>query len=149
MQKQILKVKKLPHFRGDLPRYETLHASGMDIRAALEQALTILPGARLLIPTGIAMEIPVGFEIQVRPRSGWATKFGITVVNSPGTIDADYRGELKVGLINLGAEAVMIQDQERIAQIVLAPVVQAQWEIVTELSSSERGEAGFGSTGKI
>jgi dUTP pyrophosphatase len=82
------------------------------------------------------MEIPVGFEIQVRPRSGWATKFGITVVNSPGTIDADYRGELKIGLINLGSEPVLIQDQERIAQIVLAPVVQAHWEVVTELSSS-------------
>lgn len=148
MEQKTVKVVKLPHFRGELPKYETALASGMDIRAALAESLTLKPGMRVLVPTGLSVEIPPGYEIQVRPRSGWAVKFGISVVNTPGTIDADYRGELKVGLINLGQEAVEIKDQDRIAQIVLAPVVQFTWQSVSELSSSDRGAGGFGSTGK-
>lgn len=101
-----------------------------------------------MIPTGLSFEIPLGFEIQARPRSGLAAKQGLTVLNTPGTIDADYRGEVKIILINLGSDAVLIQDQERVAQLVIAPVYQAQFEVTSDLSSTERGAGGFGSTGK-
>lgn len=147
MNKIKVPVKPLAHFRGELPRYETQSASGMDLRAQLESDLVLVPGQRVLIPTGLAFEIPVGFEIQIRPRSGWAMKHGISMVNTPGTIDADYRGEVKVLLINHGQEALTIRDQDRIAQAVLCPVVQAELVAVDELSTTARGAGGFGSTG--
>lgn len=146
-QKIPLKVKTLSHFKGELPRYETIHASGLDVRAAISETVTIQPGARAMIPTGLTMEIPPGFEIQVRPRSGLAAKQGVTVLNTPGTVDADYRGEVKIIVINLGDVAFELKDQDRIAQMVLCPVVQAELMIVDELSSTVRGAAGFGSTG--
>lgn len=146
-QRVPLKVKLLSHFKGELPRYETIHASGMDVRATLDEAMTIAPGARAMIPTGITMEIPPGFEIQVRPRSGLAAKQGVTVLNTPGTVDADYRGEVKIIVINLGETPVEVRDQDRIAQFVLCPVVQADIEVVSELGSTDRGAGGFGSTG--
>ena len=147
MNKIALKVKKLSHFKGELPKYETGLASGFDIRAQLEAALVVQPGATVMVPTGLSFEIPVGFEIQVRPRSGLAAKKSITVLNTPGTVDADYRGEVKIILINLGAEPFTISDQDRIAQCVLCPVVQADFELVSELSDTIRGAGGFGSTG--
>lgn len=148
MQKVQVKVKTLAHFKGELPKYETMGASGLDVRAQIDQGILLEPGQRIAIPTGITMEIPMGFEIQVRPRSGWALKEGMSVLNTPGTIDADYRGELKIILANLGQQVVKIQDQDRIAQIVLCPVTQLEWCSVDELSSTERGVGGFGSTGK-
>jgi dUTP pyrophosphatase len=147
MQKVAVKVKKLENFHGELPAYGSQHASGFDLRAQLKASISLLPGQRALVPTGLAFEIPPGFEIQVRPRSGWAAKKGITVVNSPGTVDADYRGEVLVALVNLGQEAMEIIDQDRMAQAVLCPVVQAQFVEVDELSNSDRGAGGFGSTG--
>ncbi len=147
MKKEI-RVRRLENFQGELPHYQTPLASGFDVRAQLlGGTIQVLPGERKLVPTGLSFEIPPGFEIQVRPRSGWALKQGVTVLNSPGTIDADYRGEVKVILVNLGAEQVEIKDQDRIAQMVLAPVVQAELVIVDGLSESERGAGGFGSTG--
>lgn len=145
--KPTLKFKKLAHFRGELPAYQTPGASGLDVRACIDEAILLAPGTRTLIPTGLSMEIPLGFEIQARPRSGLAINKGISLVNTPGTIDADYRGELKMILINLGQEAVTIQDQERIAQLVMAPVVQPEIELAEDLSDTERGAGGFGSTG--
>lgn len=129
------------------PSYETDGSAGMDVAACLDESLTVLPGDIALIPTGFALAIPVGFEIQVRPRSGLAIKKGLTIVNSPGTIDSDYRGEVKIGLINLGSEDVVIERGDRIAQLVLAPVVQAQFVEVDELDKTERGAGGFGHTG--
>lgn len=146
-QKVPLKIKTLPHFKGELPRYETVHASGLDVRAALSESMTIQPMARAMIPTGLSMEIPPGFEIQVRPRSGLAAKQGVTVLNTPGTVDADYRGEVKIIVINLGSEVVEVKDQDRIAQMVLCPVVQADLILSSELSDTARGAGGFGSTG--
>ncbi len=145
--KVTVKFKKLEHFKGDLPKYTTAGASGLDVRACLNEPITLSPGERVLVPTGLAMEIPLGFEVQVRARSGLAIKHGLGLVNAPGTIDADYRGELKVILINWGTEAVQIQDQERIAQLVVCPVIQAEIEEAFELSDTSRGEGGFGSTG--
>jgi len=143
-----LKIKKLNHFKGLLPQYESEGASGFDVRAQLEgKSLTLAPGERHLVPTGLSFEIPRGFEIQARPRSGLAIKKGISLVNSPGTIDADYRGEVKIILINLGDQAFDIKDQDRIAQLVLTPVVQAQFELVEDLGATDRGAGGFGSTG--
>lgn len=142
-----LKVKTWAHFKGELPKYETQGASGFDIRAQVEAPITVAPGASVMVPTGLSFEIPMGYEIQVRPRSGLAAKKSVTVLNTPGTIDADYRGEVKVILINLGAESFVIQDQDRIAQCVLCPVLQAQLQLVTELSDTARGAGGFGSTG--
>ena len=143
-----IKVKVLPHGKGlDLPSYATPLSSGMDLRAAVEDKVIIKPLERCVIPTGIAVEIPPGYEGQVRPRSGLALKKGITVLNAPGTIDADYRGEVKVILINLGQEEVVINRGDRIAQLVIAPVVRAKVEEVEDLSTTERGEGGFGSTG--
>ncbi len=139
-------VKRLPHGHGlDLPAYATTGAAGMDVVSA--ETLSLAPGARHAVATGLALAIPAGFEIQVRPRSGLALKHGITVPNTPGTIDSDYRGELKVILINHGAEAFAIQRGDRIAQLVLAPVTQAQWHEVAELDETKRGQGGFGSTG--
>lgn len=143
-----VKIKRLAHFKGDLPRYQSLLASGVDVRAQVEQAVALSPGQRTLVPTGLSFEIPPGYEIQARPRSGWALKEGIGLVNSPGTIDADYRGEVKIILINLGQETVVIRDQDRIAQLVLCPVLQAEFEEVVELGDTARGEGGFGSTGR-
>ena len=147
MKKVGLKVQKLENFKGELPQYQTEHASGFDVRAQLSHSLTIPVGAKALIPTGLSFEIQPGYEIQARPRSGLAAKNGVTVLNTPGTIDADYRGEVKIILINLGSEPFVINDQERIAQLVLAPVVQADFEIVESLTESGRGAGGFGSTG--
>lgn len=141
-------VKKLENYKGENPKYESALASGFDVRAQLEgQDLVLEPGQRELIPTGLSFEIPEGFEIQARPRSGLAIKHGISLVNTPGTIDADYRGEVKIILINLGSEAFKIGDQDRIAQLVLCPIFQADFDFVSELSETERGEGGFGSTG--
>lgn len=142
-----LKFKKLAHFKGELPAYQTEGSSGMDVRACLDEPVNLGPGERALIPTGLSMEIPQGFEIQVRPRSGLAIKKGLTLVNTPGTVDADYRGEVKVILINLGQESFVIQDQERIAQLVVCPVIQANIELSDDLTDTSRGEGGFGSTG--
>lgn len=147
MQKVDLKIQKLEHFRGDLPKYETGLASGFDVRAQIDKNILLRPGERALIPTGLAFAIPEGFEIQVRPRSGLAIKKGISMVNTPGTVDADYRGEVKVIIINHGQEDVEIQDQERIAQLVLCPVVQANFQVVESLDQTDRGSGGFGSTG--
>lgn len=141
-----LEVKRLPHGAGlPLPAYATSGAAGMDVVSA--EAVTIAPGERHAVATGLALAIPQGFEIQVRPRSGLALKHGITVPNTPGTIDSDYRGELKVILMNLGSEPFAIARGDRVAQLVLAPVVQAVWTEVTELDATDRGEGGFGSTG--
>ena len=130
-----------------LPTYETAGSSGMDVRAAVAEQLIIEPGARTLVPTGFAVAIPVGYEIQVRPRSGLAVKHGLSLPNTPGTIDADYRGEVKIAMINLGAEPVIIKRGERIAQMVVAPVVRAAIEVVSELDDTARGSGGFGHTG--
>jgi dUTP pyrophosphatase len=141
------KIMKLAHFKGQLPQYKSTWASGFDVCAQLDQRMTLQPGQRAMIPTGLSFEIPQGFEIQARPRSGLAAKQGISIVNTPGTIDSDYRGEVKIILINLGQQPFEICDQDRIAQLVIAPVYQADFELVTELSGSERGAGGFGSTG--
>ncbi len=139
-------VKRLPHGEGlPLPAYATSGAAGMDVVSA--EDVVIAPGARHAVATGLAVAIPQGFEIQVRPRSGLALKHGITVPNTPGTIDSDYRGEMKVILINLGAEAFAVQRGDRVAQLVLAPVVLAAWDEVAELDATTRGAGGFGSTG--
>ena len=141
-----VKVKRLPHGEGlDLPRYATDGAAGMDVVSA--EDVSIAPGARHAVATGLAVAIPYGYEIQVRPRSGLALKHGITVPNTPGTIDSDYRGELKVILINHGAEDFAIARGDRVAQLVLAPVTQAAWDEVGELDDTSRGSGGFGSTG--
>lgn len=129
------------------PDYSSLWASGADVRAHLSETIDLAPGKRALIPTGLSFCLPQGFEIQVRPRSGLAAKHGITVLNTPGTIDADYRGEVKVILINLGDETFQITPGMRIAQLVLAPVIQAQFEQTESLSETVRGEGGFGHTG--
>ncbi len=143
-----IKVKRLPHSEGiDLPSYATPLASGMDLKAAIDGSVVIKPGERVIVPTGIAIELPEGYEAQIRPRSGLAIKKGITVLNSPGTIDADYRGEIKVILINLGKESVEIRRGERIAQMVICPVIRVEFEEVSELTETIRGNGGFGSTG--
>ncbi|OAN62395.1 deoxyuridine 5'-triphosphate nucleotidohydrolase [Balneola sp. EhC07] len=140
--------KKLPHAKDlPLPEYESKSAAGMDIRAALETPVTLKPGERTLIPTGLQMSIPDGFEAQIRPRSGLAIRNGITMLNSPGTIDADYRGEVKVIAINHGNEDFTVEHGDRIAQMVIAPVTQFPVKEVNDLSSTDRGEGGFGSTG--
>lgn len=130
-----------------LPRYQTEHAAGMDVCAAVEETLTLDPGRRVAIPTGLFLAIPVGYEAQIRPRSGLALKHGVTLANTPGTIDADYRGELKVLLANLGDEPFTITRGMRIAQMVVAPVTRAKLEVVEALPDTERGGGGFGHTG--
>jgi dUTP pyrophosphatase len=143
-----IKVKKLPHARDlPIPSYATPMASGMDLRAAVDSPLVVRPLERVVVPTGIVLEIPEGYEGQVRPRSGLALGKGLTVLNSPGTIDADYRGEVKVILINLGGEEVVIRRGDRIAQLVIVPVVRVRLVEVEEVSGTKRGEGGFGSTG--
>jgi dUTP pyrophosphatase len=132
---------------GQIPQYQTIKAAGADVTALLSEPLSILPMDRVLIPTGLHLAIPDGYEAQVRPRSGLALKKGLTILNSPGTIDADYRGEIKIIVINLADNPVVIQNGERIAQIVFAPVVQADFTIREDLDPSERGSGGFGSTG--
>lgn len=130
-----------------VPQYTSAHASGADIQALIEAPLTLHPGERALVPTGIILEIPEGYEAQVRPRSGLAIRHGITVLNSPGTIDADYRGEVKIILINMGQEPFTIQNGDRIAQMVFAPVIRAEFYHNPKLSETDRGSGGFGSTG--
>ncbi len=142
-----IQIKRLPHGDGlPLPAYATAHAAGMDVVAA--EDVTLQPGARHAVATGFAIAIPEGYEVQVRPRSGLALKHGITCLNTPGTIDADYRGEVKVILANLGAELFEVRRGERIAQLVPAPVLQARFAEVSELGDTARGAGGFGSTGR-
>jgi dUTP pyrophosphatase len=141
-------LQVLPHGTGlPLPGYATADSAGLDLAAALDAPLVLAPGARRAVPTGIALALPRGYEGQVRPRSGLALRSGVTVLNSPGTIDADYRGEVCVILANLGADAVTIARGERIAQLVIAPVSRVAWQPVAALPQSERGAGGFGSTG--
>lgn len=130
-----------------LPKYHSEHASGMDVAAYLAEPVTIEPGNSCLVPTGFGVAIPPGFEIQVRPRSGLAIKHKITIINAPGTIDADYRGEVRIGLINLGKEPFIVNRGDRIAQMVLAPVYRAKLKVVDSLDETERGSGGFGHTG--
>lgn len=145
-----VEIKALEHF-GDLalPSYETVLAAGADLRAAVseDRPMTLRPGQRALVPTGFAMALPAGYEAQIRPRSGLAYKHGVTCLNTPGTIDADYRGEVKVLLINHGDEPFIINRGERIAQMVIAPITQPEFSRVDMLSDTARGEGGFGSTG--
>jgi dUTP pyrophosphatase len=141
-------IMKLPHgAEFALPEYATQHSAGVDLIAAVEKDEVLAPGARTLVPTGIAIALPDNFEAQIRPRSGLALKNGISLVNTPGTIDADYRGEIKVILINHGQEPFTISRGLRIAQMVIAPVVQVKWNEVTSLDETARGAGGFGSTG--
>jgi len=140
-------VKRLRGDRTILPRYMTPHSAGMDLFASLEGEVTLSPGERRLIPTGVAIALPEGHEAQVRPRSGLALKHGVTLLNSPGTVDADYRGEIGVIMINLGAEPFVIKDGDRIAQLVIHPVCRVELQEVDELPPSSRGEGGFGHTG--
>ena len=143
-----VRVTRLPHATGlPLPSYASADAAGADVCAALDGDLLLNPGARAIVPTGLCVEVPHGFEIQVRPRSGLALRDGITLLNAPGTIDADYRGEVKLIVINHGERAVTLRRGDRIAQLVVAPVVAAGFEEVVGLTPTERGESGFGSTG--
>ena len=142
-----MQVKVINRSKHPLPSYETIGSAGMDVRANIDEVLTLEPPARVLVKTGLFVEIPLGYEIQVRPRSGLAFKKGITVLNSPGTIDADYRGEIGVLLVNLSSETFVIEDGERIAQLVVASHEQADWQEVELLEESKRGQGGFGSTG--
>jgi dUTP pyrophosphatase len=138
----------LPHFEGlSLPAFATAQAAGVDLEAAVTAPLTLQPGERQLVPTGLSMALPQGYEAQIRPRSGLAYKNGVTVLNSPGTIDADYRGEVKVLLINHGQEPFTIERGMRIAQMVVAPYTQPAWGVVESLDDTVRGNGGFGSTG--
>jgi dUTP pyrophosphatase len=140
-------IKIVNQSLNELPAYATLGSSGMDIRASIVEPMVLQPAERVLVPTGLFVEIPLGYEIQIRPRSGLAIKQGITCLNTPGTIDADYRGEIKVILINLSNEPQTIHPADRIAQMVVQKVEQVQWVAVSELSGSDRGSGGFGSTG--
>jgi len=146
-----IEIQQLPHGEGlPLPAYQSAHAAGLDLLAAVpeDQPLTLAPGARALVPTGLAIALPEGFEAQVRPRSGLAAKHGVTVLNAPGTVDADYRGEISVILVNLGHEAFVVRRGERIAQMVIASVARAELVPITTLTSTARGSGGFGSTGR-
>ena len=148
--KPTIAVRRLPHAEGlPLPGYETSGSAGMDLRAAVpdHEPMILKPGARAMVPTGMCWAIPEGFEVQIRPRSGLAAKAGVTCLNTPGTIDSDYRGEVKVILINLGEEDFTIRRGDRIAQMVAAPVAQADWTEVDSLDDTARGAGGFGSTG--
>jgi dUTP pyrophosphatase len=141
-------LQRLPQGEGlPLPSYMSEHAAGADLCAAIREQLTLLPGARALVPTGFSIALPPGYEAQVRPRSGLAIRTGVTCLNAPGTIDADYRGEVQVVLANLGSEPVLITRGDRIAQIVVAPVSRAAFEVVEQLPPTQRGDGGFGSTG--
>jgi dUTP pyrophosphatase len=144
----VIAIERLPHGEGmPLPRYATPGSAGLDLAAAIEQDLVIGPGRRVLVPTGFRLALPGGFEAQIRPRSGLALTTGLTVLNAPGTIDSDYRGEVAVLLINLGQDAARIRRGDRVAQMIVAPVSRASIETVEELPTSDRGQGGFGSTG--
>jgi dUTP pyrophosphatase len=143
-----MEVKIINRSGHPLPAYETPDSAGMDLRAHLAETITLDPGERCLVPTGIFIELPTGYEAQVRPRSGLAAKFGVTVLNSPGTIDADYRGEVKVILINHGKQPFVIADGERVAQLVVARHERVRWVDSVQLEDSMRGQGGFGSTGR-
>lgn len=143
-----MKVKVINNSHHPLPRYETPLSAGMDVRANLSEPIVLRPLERALVPTGLFVELPAGYEMQVRPRSGLAAKYGLTVLNAPGTVDADYRGEVKVILANLSNADFTINDGERIAQLVVAQHAQVEWEETVELSDTSRGAGGFGSTGK-
>lgn len=141
-------IQVLPHGEGlSLPEYATAGSAGMDLRAAVEEPLVLEPGKRALVPTGLRIALPEGYEAQIRPRSGLAIKEGVTVANAPGTVDSDYRGEVKVGLVNLSDVPYTIRRGNRIAQMVVAPVTRVAWRQVTSLDETERGAGGFGSTG--
>jgi len=140
-------IKIINKSQHDLPNYETFASAGMDLRANLEAPIVLKPLERTIVKTGLFIELPIGYEAQVRPRSGLAAKKGITVLNSPGTVDADYRGEIGVILVNLSAEEFVIENGERIAQLIIAKHERAEWIEVTQLSETSRGEGGFGSTG--
>jgi len=144
----VLKIKIINQSLHPLPEYATGHAAGMDLRANLKEPITLKPLERTLVSTGLYMELPIGFEAQIRPRSGLAFKHGLTVLNSPGTIDADYRGEIKVLLVNLSNDNFIINDGERVAQMVIAKHETAEWYSVAKIEETTRGEGGFGSTGK-
>lgn len=149
MEQCIVKVKRVrPDSANPLPEYMTSHSAGMDLYAELPQELNLAPGERVLIPTGIAIELPDGYEAQVRPRSGLALRHGISLVNSPGTIDTDYRGEIGIIVINHGSEPFTVRNGERIAQLVFAPFVRAVLVEAAELGGTKRGEGGFGHTGR-
>lgn len=141
-------VKVINKSKNNLPQYETIGSAGMDVRADIAENMELAPMQRALVPTGLFVEIPQGYEMQVRPRSGLAIKKGITLVNSPGTIDSDYRGEIKVIVINLSTESQIVEPAERIAQLVVAKYEKVEWESSEELAESDRGAGGFGSTGK-
>lgn len=143
-----MQVKIVNQSKHDLPQYATPHSAGMDLRANIDNPLVIKPLQRLLVPTGIYIQLPVGYEAQIRPRSGLALKHGVSVANSPGTIDADYRGEIRVILVNLSDEDFVINDGERICQMVVARHSTVEWEVVESLDDSSRGAGGFGHTGK-
>lgn len=144
-----VKIMRFPHAHDlPLPAYQTSGAAGLDLYAAVEDSITLIPGHRALVPTGIAIALPPGFEAQLRPRSGLALKYGLTLLNSPGTVDSDYRGEIMVLLINLGNEPVILHRGERIAQCILSSIVRPMFEEVEELPSTYRGSGGFGHTGR-
>lgn len=142
-----MKVKILNKSNHELPHYETIGSAGMDLRAYISESITLKPLERAIIKTGLFIELPVGYEAQVRPRSGLAAKKGITVLNAPGTVDADYRGEIGVILVNLSSESFVVENGERIAQLIIAKHERAEWEEAIELSETDRGAGGFGSTG--
>ena len=142
-----MNVKIVNHSNNELPAYQTQSAAGLDLRANLDEPINLKPMQRVLVPTGLFIELPDGYEAQIRPRSGLAFKHGITVLNSPGTIDADYRGEIKILLVNLSDESFIIENGERVAQMVIAKHEQIEWSLVETLEDSERSAGGFGSTG--
>lgn len=144
----MIQVKVINQSQHPLPSYATIHSAGMDIRANIETPITLKPLQRAMIPTGLFIELPQGYEAQIRPRSGLAAKHGITVLNTPGTIDADYRGEIKVILVNVSDEAFTINDGERICQMVIARHETIEWQLTETLSETDRGEGGFGHSGK-
>lgn len=143
-----MKVRVINKSANILPEYETILSAGMDLRASIEETIILQPMQRVLVPTGLFIELPAGLEAQVRPRSGLALKHGITVLNSPGTIDADYRGEIKILLVNLSDKAFEIKNAERIAQMIVAKHERVEWELAEDLTQTQRGEGGFGHTGK-
>ena len=149
MSEIVVAVRRLPHGEGlPLPAYATPGSAGLDLVAALERPVEIQPGGRTLVPTGLAIELPEGYEAQIRPRSGLALRHGLTVLNTPGTVDSDYRGEVSVLLVNLGDRAVTLSRGERIAQMVVAPVTRIAWSEQASLSETRRGAGGYGSTGR-
>lgn len=147
IQTYCMKVRIVNRSKHDLPKYETVASAGVDLRANLDEPVSLAPLERALVPTGLFIELPVGYEAQVRPRSGLAAKFGVTVLNTPGTIDADYRGEIRVILVNLSGENYEIKDGERVAQMIISEHARVEWEETGELNETTRGAGGFGHTG--